>query len=131
MIGRRVSHYEIVAKLGEGGMGAVYKGRDTRLDRLVAIKILGGAALDDVERRRRFIQEAKAASALNHPSIVTIYDIATEAEIDFIAMEYVEGRTLEQLIDRKALTRKWRSPARSRRRRRWRAPTRRESSTAT
>src|SRR5262245_58781631 len=106
MIGRRLSHYEIVAKLGEGGMGAVYKARDTRLDRLVAIKILNGAGLDDHDRRRRFIQEAKAASALNHPSIVTIYDIATENDVDFMAMEYVEGRTIEQLIERKALTRK-------------------------
>jgi serine/threonine-protein kinase len=101
MIGRRLSHYEIVAKLGEGGMGAVYKARDTRLDRFAAIKILSGAGLDDVDRRRRFNQEAKAASALNHPSIVTIYDIATEDDVDFMAMEYVEGRTLEELIDRK------------------------------
>ena len=103
MVGRRLSHYEVVAALGAGGMGVVYKARDTRLDRFVAIKVLTGATISE-ERRRRFAQEARAASALNHPGVVTIHDIATEEGIDFIAMEYVQGQTLEQLIGRKALT---------------------------
>ena len=101
---RRVGHYEIVAKLGAGGMGVVYKARDTRLDRFAAIKVLTGDALSDPDRRRRFSQEARAASALNHPGIITIYDIASDQNGDFIAMEYVQGKTLEQMIERKALT---------------------------
>jgi eukaryotic-like serine/threonine-protein kinase len=101
MVGTSLSHYEILAALGAGGMGVVYKARDTRLDRLAAIKILKGAT--DEDRRRRFSQEARAASALNHPSIITIYDIARDGDVDFIAMEYVEGKTLEELIARKAM----------------------------
>jgi eukaryotic-like serine/threonine-protein kinase len=84
-------------------MGGVDKARNTRLERLAAIKILRSATVDD-DRRRRFSQEAKAASALNHPSIVTIYDIARDGDVDFIAMEYVEGKTLEELVARKALS---------------------------
>jgi len=103
MVGRTLSHYEVVAELGEGGMGVVYKARDTRLDRFVAIKVLTAAAISE-ERRRRFAQEARAASALNHPGVVTIHDIATEEGVDFIAMEYVQGQTLAQLIGRRALT---------------------------
>jgi len=98
VIGRRLAHYEIVATLGEGGMGVVYKARDTQLDRFVAIKVLTAEATADLERRRRFVQEAKAASALNHPGIVTIYGISSEEATDFIAMEYVDGQTLDQLI---------------------------------
>jgi hypothetical protein len=92
-VGRTISHYEILEKLGEGGMGVVYKGRDTHLDRFVAIKVLPPERVTDPERRRRFTQEAKAASALNHPNIITIYDIASDNGIDFIAMEYVPGGT--------------------------------------
>jgi len=98
VIGRRLAHYEIVARLGEGGMGVVYKARDTQLDRFVAIKVLTAEATADPDRRRRFIQEARAASALNHAGIVTIYGISSEDGVDFIAMEYVDGRTLDQLI---------------------------------
>jgi eukaryotic-like serine/threonine-protein kinase len=98
VIGRKLAHYEIVDQLGEGGMGVVYKARDTQLDRFVAIKVLHADATIDLERRRRFVQEAKAASALNHPGIVTIYGISSDAGLDFIAMEYVAGQTLEQLI---------------------------------
>lgn len=104
MVGRRLSHYEILARIGEGGMGVVYKARDTRLDRAAAIKILSHAATATAEQRQRFTQEAKAASALNHPGIITIYDIASDQDVDFIAMEYVQGKTLEQMIDRRALT---------------------------
>src|SRR5437660_71990 len=103
MIGRTISHYEILEKLGEGGMGVVYKARDTHLDRFVAIKVLPPEKVADPERKRRFVQEAKTASALNHPNIVHIYDIAEADGIQFIAMEYVAGNTLDQLIGRKGL----------------------------
>src|SRR5207302_5135526 len=103
MIGGTISHYEILEKLGEGGMGVVYKARDTHLDRFVAIKVLPPEKVADGERKRRFVQEAKAASALNHPNIITIHDIATEDGVDFIAMEYVPGKALNRLISRKGL----------------------------
>src|SRR5258708_31021987 len=103
MIGQTLGHYRIEAKLGEGGMGVVYRARDTRLDRPVAIKVLPPEKVADPERKRRFVQEAKAASALNHPNIVHIYDIAEADGIQFIAMEYVPGKTLDQMIGRKGL----------------------------
>ena len=102
-LGQIVSHYRIEAKLGEGGMGVVYKARDTRLDRFVAIKTLSADAAGNPERKRRFMQEAKAASGLNHPNILHVYDIDTAEGVDFIAMEYVEGKTLQELIGRKGL----------------------------
>jgi len=100
MEGHSVSHYTIGEKLGEGGMGVVYKARDIRLDRFVALKVLPADKVADPERKRRFVQEAKAASALNHPNIITIYDIDRADGIDFIAMEHVEGKTLDRLIPR-------------------------------
>src|SRR5262245_38568530 len=100
MIGKTMSHYRILEKLGEGGMGAVYKARDTHLDRFVAIKVLPAERVANPERKKRFVQEAKTASALNHPNIIHIYDIDQQEAIDFIAMEYVQGRTLDQLIPR-------------------------------
>ncbi len=103
MIGRTLGHYQITEELGEGGMGVVYKARDTHLDRFVALKILPPEKVADPERKRRFAQEAKSASSLNHPGIVTIHDIASDCGVDFIAMEYVEGKTLDRLIPRKGM----------------------------
>src|SRR5580700_4480298 len=103
MIGRTIAHYEILDTLGQGGMGAVYKARDTQLDRIVALKILTPDKVANSERKLRFIQEAKAASALNHPNIVTIYNIGSEDGVDFIVMEFIAGRTLDRVIPRDGL----------------------------
>ncbi len=97
MLGQELGHYRIEGKLGEGGMGVVYKAHDTHLDRPVAIKVLSAEAVADPERKRRFVQEARTASALNHPNILHIYDIDQSHGIDFMAMEFVEGKTLHQL----------------------------------
>lgn len=124
--GDALAQYRIEAKLGEGGMGVVYKAydsrlhravalkvlppdhivyraRDTKLNRDIAVKVLPVAFTNDPERKRRFVREAQAASALNHPNIITIYDIDTSAGVDFIAMEYVSGRTLDRLIPRQGM----------------------------
>jgi Tol biopolymer transport system component len=101
MIGRTILHYRILEKLGEGGMGVVYKASDLHLGRLVAIKVLPPGKVADPERKRRFVQEARAASALNHPNIIHLYDIDTADGVDFIAMEFVPGKTLDQSIPRK------------------------------
>src|SRR5438093_4828029 len=93
LVGQTISHYRVIEKLGEGGMGVVYKARDTHLDRFVAIKVLPAEKVADPERKRRFVQEARAASALNHPNIITIYDIDQTNGVDFMAMEYVAGKT--------------------------------------
>jgi Tol biopolymer transport system component len=98
--GARLGPYEVVAPLGSGGMGEVYRARDTRLGRGVAIKVLPAERMADEHRRARFVQEARAASALNHPHIVTIYDIASAEGTDFIVMELVPGKTLDALIPR-------------------------------
>ncbi len=84
MIGQMLDRYRIEAKLGEGGMGVVYKARDTHLDRLVAIKVLPRDKVSDPERKQRFAHEAKAASALNHRHIITVHDIRTNSGIDFM-----------------------------------------------
>src|ERR1700730_10805729 len=104
MIGQTLGHYRIESKLGEGGMGVVYRAFDTHLDRPVAIKLLRPEATVSPERKRRFVQEAKAASALNHPNIIHIYDIDNTDGTDFIAMEFVPGRTLDQCIGRNGLS---------------------------
>jgi eukaryotic-like serine/threonine-protein kinase len=103
VVGRTLAHYRILEKLGEGGMGVVYKAHDGRLDRSVAIKILPPGKVADTQRKHRFIREAKAASALNHPNIVTIHEIRSESGVDFIVMEHVKGTTLEKLIGPKGL----------------------------
>jgi Tol biopolymer transport system component/predicted Ser/Thr protein kinase len=103
MIGRTLSHFEVLEKLGEGGMGVVYKARDTQLNRFVALKVLPPGKTADPERRCRFIQEARAASSLSHPHIITIYEIAQAEGVDFIAMEFVAGRTLGQLVPRNGM----------------------------
>jgi predicted Ser/Thr protein kinase len=100
MVGKTISHYQVLEKIGEGGMGVVYKARDTRLSRLVALKVLPPGKIGDTECKRRFVQEAQAASALNHPNIVHIYDIDQQDGVEYIAMEYVAGKTLDQLIPR-------------------------------
>ncbi len=103
MINKTVAHYRIYEKLGEGGMGVVYKAHDLHLDRDVAIKLLPPEKTADPERKRRFVQEARAASALNHPAIVTVHDVACDGGVDFIVMECVTGKTLGELIGRKGL----------------------------
>src|SRR5438105_1617453 len=107
MIGQTLGHYRIDSKLGEGGMGVVYRAVDTHLDRAVAIKMLRPDATASPERKRRFVQEAKSASALNHPGIIQIYDIDTanlpDGPTNFIAMEFVPGKTLGQCIGKNGL----------------------------
>ena len=104
MTGRTIAHYRVLEKLGEGGMGVVYRALDTHLDRPVAIKVLSAEAVSRPDRKCRFVQEAKAASALNHPNILHIYDIDSTYGVDFIAMEFVPGKTLDHWIGRKGLT---------------------------
>src|SRR5262249_27281530 len=100
LLGRNIGPYHIVSLLGTGGMGEVYQAQDTRLDRTVALKILPAEVAGDKERMKRFTLEAKVASALNHPNVATIYELGESDGISFIAMEYVEGQTLEQRIER-------------------------------
>src|SRR5580692_12343089 len=97
MVGKKILHYQLIDKIGAGGMGEIYKGQDDRLNRLVAVKILSPGLSTDPERKRRFFQEAQAASALNHPNIITLYDIVSEGDMQCIVMEYIGGKTLRDL----------------------------------
>jgi serine/threonine protein kinase len=101
--GSKLGPYEVISPAGSGGMGEVYRARDLRLGREVAIKVLPRDRLGDEDRRLRFVQEARAASALNHPNIVTIHEIESLDGMDFIVMEYVRGRSLEEIIPRQGM----------------------------
>lgn len=103
MLGRALKHFTIEETLGEGGMGVVYRARDTKLQRWVALKVLSSGVATDTERRKRLFQEAQAAARISHPAIAQVYDIDEAEGIIFIAMELVEGQTVRQLIQRKEL----------------------------
>src|SRR5213078_5050410 len=104
--GTKLGRYEIRSKIGAGGMGEVYLAQDTKLDRKVALKILPGDVAANQDRMRRFVQEAKAAAALNHPNIAHIYEIGEHDGTNFIAMEFIDGQTLRELIRNHADLRK-------------------------
>ena len=98
LVGRTLGHFRVTGAIGAGGMGVVYKADDLRLRRTVALKVLPPELALDPARRARLLAEARAASALNHPHIVTVHEIAEADGTDFIAMKYVEGRSLDRLI---------------------------------
>src|SRR5262245_56211823 len=103
MPGRMLSHYEILEKVGAGGMGEVYRARDTRLGRIVALKLLPPAVTDDPARLRRFHLEAKAVAALNHPNIVTLYAVEEWEGRPVISMEFVDGSRLSDVVGKAGL----------------------------
>ena len=96
--GTRLGQYEVTGYIGAGGMGEVLLATDTRLDRQVALEVLSSEFSLDSDRRRRFMREARAAASLSHPSVATIYDVGEASGVDYIAMEYIEGRTLAERI---------------------------------
>src|SRR5512136_1094949 len=101
--GTRLGPYEIIAPIGAGGMGEVYKAKDTRLDRTVAIKVLPEYLAQDPRSRQRLEREARAASSLNHPNICVLHDIGREGDLEFLVMEYLEGETLAARLEKGAL----------------------------
>ncbi len=103
MIGKIISHYKIIEKLGEGGMGQVYLAEDTELHRKAALKFLSSEISSNAEFKARFKREAQATAALNHPNIVTVYEVAEVEDGTYIAMEYVEGQSLKELIEALAM----------------------------
>jgi serine/threonine protein kinase len=102
-IGTRLGPYEILSPIGAGGMGEVYRARDTRLDRIVAIKVLPDHLSSNVELRQRFEREARAVSSLNHPHICALYDVGHQDGIDYLVMEFIEGSSLSQRLENGAL----------------------------
>jgi len=101
--GDLLGHYRLEEKIGQGGMGAVYRAYDMRLHRRVAVKVLASRQFADPECKQRLIREARTASALSHPNIVGIHEVGSDNGVDFIAMEFVEGRTLQELVPGKGL----------------------------
>src|SRR5262245_48310684 len=98
-----IAHYRIIEPIGAGGMGAVYKAYDKKLHRVVAVKVLPQEYVSQQDRRRRFYQEARAASALNHPHILTVYEVGEDEGRPYIAMEYIEGETLRKKIKSRSM----------------------------
>src|SRR6516164_1582997 len=101
--GKRLGPYEIVAPIGAGGMGEVYRARDTRLERDVAVKVLPQQLANNPQLKQRFEREARTISSLNHPHICTLHDIGRAAEMDYLVMEYLEGETLGRRLEKGAL----------------------------
>ena len=101
--GTRLGPYEIVAAIGAGGMGEVYKARDTRLDRVVAVKVLPAHVAGDPALKQRFEREAKTLAALSHPHICPVFDVGQQGGVDFLVMEYLEGQTLAERLEKGAL----------------------------
>ena len=99
MIGKTIGRYQIIDKLGEGGMGMVFKAEDTTLHRLVALKTLSGHLTEDEEAQERFIREAQSASSLNHPNITTVFEFIEDDDTQLICMEYVEGKTIRDMVE--------------------------------
>jgi serine/threonine-protein kinase len=104
MIGKTISHYKVVQHVGEGGMGAVYKGQDLVLDRPVAIKIINPSNRDQLAANERFIREAKAISQIDHPNVVTLIEVVQEAPYNYLVMQYVTGETLRHSLHKKPFT---------------------------
>src|SRR6056297_2674247 len=104
MIGQMVSHYKLTEKIGEGGMGVVYKALDTNLDRHVALKFFPESATPSKKDKQRFIREAKSAAALNHPNVCTIHNVDEHEGRQYIVMEYIEGETLREKMDAGSLS---------------------------
>jgi serine/threonine protein kinase len=102
-IGAHLGPYEILAPIGVGGMGEVYRARDSRLDRIVAVKVIRHESADDPLLRERLVREARAAATLTHPHVCTLHDVGRESDVDYLVMEYVQGETLASRLGRGAL----------------------------
>jgi serine/threonine protein kinase len=100
MIGSRLGPYQVLDNVGEGGMGQVYRARDTRLDRIVAIKVLPDDRTSDPDRRQRFEREGRAVAAFSHPNVCAIFDVGHEGNVTYLVMEYLEGETLAARLER-------------------------------